>query len=128
MGFWIFMLICTLMLPVFMIILGNVFVKHPPETINNVYGYRTTMSRKNQETWDFAHNYCGKLWIKIGWILLPVSFLIMLPTLGKGDNPIGFVGGTFTLLQCLVLIGSIFPVEYALKKRFDKDGNRIGND
>ena len=128
MGFWIFMLICTLMLPVFMIILGNVFVKHPPETINNVYGYRTTMSRKNQETWDFAHNYCGKLWIKIGWILLPVSVLVMLPTLGKGENPIGFVGGTFIFLQCLVLIGSIFPVEYALKKRFDKDGNRIGND
>lgn len=128
MGFWIFMLICTLMLPVFMIILGNVFVKHPPETINNVYGYRTTMSRKNQETWDFAHNYCGKLWIKIGWILLPVSFLVMLPTLGKGENPIGFVGGTFTFLQCFVLIGSIVPVERALKKRFDKDGNRIGND
>lgn len=128
MGFWIFMLICTLMLPVFMIILGNVFVKHPPETINNVYGYRTTMSRKNQETWDFAHNYCGKLWIKIGWILLPVSLLVMLPTLGKGENPIGFVGGTFTFLQCFVLIGSIVPVERALKKRFDKDGNRIGND
>lgn len=125
MGFWIFMLICTLMQPVLMIIMGNVFVKHPPETINNVYGYRTTMSGKNQETWDFAHNYCGKLWIKIGWILLPVCVLVMLFTLGKGEDAIGFVGGTFTLLQCLVLISSVFPVEHALKKRFDKDGNRI---
>lgn len=125
MGFWIFMLICNLFLPVIMIIMGNVFVKHPPKTINGVYGYRTAMSRKNQETWDFAHHYCGKLWTKIGWILLPVSVLIMLPVIGKGDDMIGTAGGVLMIVQCIVLIGSIFPVEHALMKQFDKDGNRI---
>lgn len=125
MGFWIFMLICTLMMPAIMIIFGNVFVKHPPKTINGIYGYRTSMSTKNQETWDFAHNYCGRLWTKIGWITLFASILSMLFTFGKGENAVGFIGGILMSLQCVVLVGSIFPVEFALKKRFDKDGNRI---
>lgn len=125
MGFWIFMLICTLMQPVIMITFGNVFVKHPPKTINGVYGYRTSMSTKNQETWDFAHNYCGRLWKKLGYIMLFVSLPVMFFTFGKGEDTIGFIVGIFMFVQCFVLIGSIFPVEFALKKRFDKDGNRI---
>lgn len=125
MGFWIFMLICNLFMPAIMIIMGNVFVKNPPKTINSVYGYRTAMSTKNQETWDFAHHYCGKLWTKTGWILLPVSVLVMLPVIGKSEDIIGTAGGVLMIVQCIVLIGSIFPVEHALMKQFDKDGNRI---
>ena len=79
----------------------------------------------NQETWDFAHNYCGRLWTKIGWITLFASILSMLFTFGKGENAVGFIGGILMSLQCVFLVGSIFPVEFALKKRFDKDGNRI---
>ena len=30
MGFWFFMTICNLILPVLMIVLGKVFVKNPP--------------------------------------------------------------------------------------------------
>lgn len=124
MGFWIFMLICNLIVPIIMIMIGYWFVKCPPKTINNVYGYRTTMSRKNQETWDFAHNYCGRVWIKAGWCLLVASVLITLPTIGSSDETVGWVGGIFELIQCIILIGSIFPVERALKKNFDKNGNR----
>ena len=34
---------------------GRVMLKHPPKEINNFFGYRTAMSRKNRDTWDFAH-------------------------------------------------------------------------
>ena len=40
-------------------------MKKAPDSINPVFGYRTTMSMKNRDTWEFAHQYCGKLW----WIL-----------------------------------------------------------
>lgn len=125
MGFWIFMMICNLLIPVIMIVIGTVFVNHPPKSINGVYGYRTTMSMKNMNTWNFAHLYCGKLWRKIGWIMLPISIVVMIPLLGKSDNIIGIWGGVLETVECTILIAAIFPVERALKKNFDKDGNRL---
>ena len=52
MGFWIFMFMTTLLIPVMMIVFGLIFLKNPPKEINWAYGYRTSMSMKNQETWD----------------------------------------------------------------------------
>lgn len=124
MGFWIFMTICNLLVPVLMIVIGAIFKKHPPKTINPVYGYRTTMSMKNADTWNFAHLYCGKLWWKTGWIMLPFSILIMLPVLGKSTDTIGTWGAIVETVQCVLLIVTIFWVERALKKTFDKEGNR----
>lgn len=124
MGFWIFMTFCNLMIPGMMIIIGRVFEKNPPKTINGVYGYRTNMSRKNQDTWDFAHKYCGQLWWKIGWIMLFLAIVAMLPLIGKNDDVVGLWGGVIAMVECVLLIAGIFPVEKALKKNFDKDGNR----
>ena len=63
MGFWIFMLIMDLLIPFTMIGFGKMFLKKAPDQINYVFGYRTSMSMKNQDTWVFAHHYCGKIWI-----------------------------------------------------------------
>lgn len=125
MGFWIFMTICNLLIPVLMIVIGRVFVKNPPKTINGIYGYRTSMSRKSQATWDFAQQYCGKLWRKIGWVMLPLSVIAMLPAVGKSDDIVGGAGAVIETVECIMLFLSILPVERALKKRFDKDGNAI---
>ncbi|MBE6023390.1 MAG: SdpI family protein [Cellulosilyticum sp.] len=64
MSFWIFMLLMTLLIPISMIGFGYYFSKKAPKEINNVLGYRTSRSMKNKETWQFAHNYFGKLWLK----------------------------------------------------------------
>jgi len=124
MFFLIFMTVSNFLIPVFMIIYGKVFLKHPPKIINSIYGYRTTMSGKNQDTWDFAHQYCGKLWWKLGWIMFVVTVIAMLPLLGKDADSVGLWGGIFELVQGAVLIVSIFLTEKALRKNFDKDGNR----
>ena len=92
MGFWVFMTICNLMIPVMMIVIGKVFIKKPPKTINGIYGYRTSRSKKNQDTWNFAHFYCGKLWWKIGWVMLPLAVIGMIPAIGKNDDIAGGVG------------------------------------
>lgn len=79
MGFWVFMIVADMVMPLLMVIMGRVFVKHPPKTINNVYGYRTVLSRKNQQTWDYAHDCCGRLWQKTGLVMCLLTLLVALP-------------------------------------------------
>lgn len=120
MGFWIFMLIVDVMIPLMMIAFGRLFLKHPPKEINAVFGYRTSRSMKNKDTWEFAHRYCGKLWYRCGLVMLPLSAAALLPAIGKEADVTGIVGGIVCPVQLLVLIGSIYPVEKALKKRFGR--------
>ena len=124
MGFWIFMMTINLILPITMILLGRYYSRKAPKNINWVYGYRTPMSTKNKETWEFAHKYFGKLWYKFGIILLPVSIVAMLFVLGKSENIIGIVGEIICGVQVVLMVLVILPIEHALKKNFDKDGNR----
>ena len=124
MGFWIFMMIINLILPITMILLGRYYSRKAPKNINWVYGYRTRMSTKNKETWEFAHKYFGKLWYKFGIILLPASIVAMLFVLGKSEHIIGIVGKIICGVQVVLMVLVILPTEHALKKNFDKDGNR----
>lgn len=124
MAFWIFMFIMELLIPLMMIVFGKVFSKGSPKKINGLVGYRTSRSMKNQETWQFAHQYFGKLWFVLGWICLIASALLMLPLLGKDSDTIGSWGSALCLLQCVVLIAPIYPTEKALKETFDENGVR----
>lgn len=124
MGFWIFCTAMVLLTPAVMLLFGRRFQKKPPKTINSLYGYRTTRSMKNQDTWDFAHRTCGKLWFRLGLALLPVSLLAMLTVLGRGTTPVGMACFVVVMIQMAVLVGSLFPVERALKKTFDDFGRK----
>ena len=79
---------------------------------------------KNMDTWKFAHEYCGKLWWKIGWILLVLSIAVQIPFCGSSEDTIGNVGAIICIFQLVALIASIFPTEAALKKAFKDDGTR----
>lgn len=125
MGFWFFMLAMDLILPLSMIFLGKYFSKCAPGKINYVFGYRTTRSMKNQDTWQFAHHFFGKLWYKMGIFLLVLTVAVMLCVFGKDANTVGSAGGFVCLAQLPVMLYAIWPTERALKKTFDKDGNRI---
>lgn len=107
----------NLILPVLMIVIGKVFVKKPPGKINGIYGYRTRRSMKNQDAWNFAHCYCGKLWWKAGWVMLPLSVVSMLPVVGKNDDIVGGVGAVVVAVECVVLFVTISLVERALGRK-----------
>lgn len=124
MGFWIFMLLMNLMIPLTMIGFGRYFMKNTPKEINAVFGYRTSMSMKNKDTWKFAHKYCGKIWYVCGLIILPLTVLFLLPAIGKSADYVGTAGGIICAAQLIPLIGSIFPTEIALRKLFDKNGKK----
>lgn len=124
MWFWWFLFICNLIVPVIMIIAGRMMWKHCPKKINSVYGYRTRRSMKNMDTWKFAHNYCGRLWYKIGCIMLLLTVLVQIPFFRSSEDIIGMVGLVLCMIQVVVLIASVFPTEAALKKTFHEDGTR----
>lgn len=124
MWFWIFMLVMNLMIPLAMIGFGKLFMHSAPKSINPLFGYRTTMSMKNKDTWEFAHVYFGKLSFRIGWILLPVSMIPLLFVMKKSTNTIGIVGGVACLIQIVFLLRPIISTEKALKNAFDEEGNR----
>ncbi len=115
------MTVSNLILPVLMIVLGKVFIKKTPTQINDFYGYRTRRSMKNQAAWDFSHLYCGKLWRKMGWFMLPVSMIVMIPAFGKSDDIVGAVGGVVVTAECMVMLVSILLTEKALAKQFDEE-------
>lgn len=121
MWFWWFMFFCNLLIPALFIVFGRMMWKNPPKTINSIMGYRTKRSMRNMDTWNFAHEYCGKLWWKIGWIILMPTILVQIPFVHCSEDEIGIVGGIICTVQCIILIGSIYPTERALKKTFPDD-------
>ncbi|MBQ9149116.1 MAG: SdpI family protein [Oscillospiraceae bacterium] len=124
MGFWIFMFLMCLLIPGIMIAIGSVFKDSSPANINHIYGYRTNMSMKNQDTWEFANLYFGKLALKVGLFTLIPSAIAMLPFLWHSEDAIGIAGSIIMTVQIIPLLAIIPVVENALKKEFDKDGNR----
>lgn len=122
MGYKVFLLVCNLLIPLVMLVFGRIFERHAPGRVNGVYGYRTARSMKNQETWDFAHQCCGRIWQRAGIILGLVSVTVSVFALTLGESGAGFVCIALIALQTMVLIGSIYPVERALKERFDENG------
>ena len=124
MGFWIFMLAMGILFPVVMILFGTMFMKSAPKKINYIFGYRTDMSMKNRDTWEFAHKYIGKLWFRFGLLLIPITVIPMLFVIGKTENIVGTVGLIVGFINTIVLIVPIFFTEKALNRTFDKDGKR----
>ena len=124
MGFWIFMLIMNLLIPIVMVVFGSRYAKKPINKINYISGYRTRMSMKNNDTWVFAHKYIGKLWRIIGVIMFIPAIVVMIFLLGKEIEVIGIFGLIPTGIQLIFMIIPIFFTEKALSANFDKEGNR----
>lgn len=125
MGYWIFMFVIDLLLPVTMIGLGIYFSKHAPKEINPLFGYRTEMSMKNEQTWQFANHYFGKTSYRFGWIQLLITILFMLPAIGKDTTFISIAGLILIGVQLIPLFASIAITEHALHKNFDSNGMPI---
>ncbi len=122
MGFWIFMLTMDLLIPVTMIGFGAYFRKRAPGEINGVFGYRTARSMASRAAWDYAHRLCGRIWLWVGLALLPVTAAAFLPLLGGTEAEVGQWGAVICFAQMLLMIAAVIPVEVALSRRFDRNG------
>ena len=107
--------------PAIVIVVGGLLWKrYPPKKINYLYGYRTSRSMKNQQTWDFANKIGPDMIIKTGFILFLLSAIafwafetvtaVIISTVGM------VVGLTWGVVLC----------EMKLAKHFDKNGKPKG--
>ena len=124
MWFWYYILGTVLLIPLIVIICGIMMQKRCPKNINHIFGYRTSRSMKNMDTWKFAHEYCGRLWWRLGIILIVPSVLVLIPFYASSDDVIGVVGTVIALVQCALLFIPILQTESALKRTFNNDGAR----
>ena len=126
MNFWIFMFVMNLLIPLVMIIYGRVFEKKPPKIARSkfAFGYRTVMSMRNEETWEYAHRFFGKLWFRFGIAVGLISIIVLFFFIGKDKDTVGFAGMIICYVQLVAMLLPVIPTELALRRRFDKYGNR----
>ena len=122
--FWSYMVLIDLLIPVIMLLVGLVFRKHPPKSINGIWGFRTRRSMKSQAAWEYANRYIGKIWFYWGMVMLPLSVVPMLFVLNGSPRQIESVTVVTCLIQLIPVVISNFVAEKALKDRFDEEGNR----
>ena len=115
---FIFLLIMNSIIPIMMIAFGLLWKNNPPPGINWVYGYRTSMSMKNAETWKFAHMHNARIWRWTGTIWLVISIILMFLFKNNYEN----VSLWITYIGLLIMILSLIPTEIALRRKFDKNG------
>ena len=109
----VFNIVFTLFIPVLMILCGYLMYKHTPKDINGLVGYRTAMSMKNQETWDFAHNYCGRLWVKVGAVMTIISALVCVPYFFMSSGKATVIMCIAEVIQVVVLCWLSFYLDSA---------------
>ena len=119
-GFYVYMVVCVFLLPAAMLFLGHRWQKKPPDSINAVFGYRTRRSMSSKQAWDYAHRYCGRIWVKCGWISAAFAVLSMalLGFVTLDAAVVGIVGGIITCLELLPAAASLAATERALKRVF----------
>ena len=123
-GFYVYMLLTSLLIPVIMLVFGWIFHRQAPKKINVWYGYRSARSMKNEDTWVFAHQHIGRTWMLVGVVLLVVSVIPMIAVYGKDDDTVSVVSLVLLFVQMLPMIMSLIPTERALKRTFDENGIR----
>lgn len=121
------MLLVVLLVPALMITFGCIFLYRAPERMNYFFGYRTRRSMKSLDAWNFAHAQIARWWLALGSVFCAFDVGVMAFIFDESKTTVSIVGCVLSAISIVVLIIPIFPTESALKKHFDKDGNRISD-
>ena len=119
---WIAVICLYFVVPIILMMIGALTHSLPPRKINMLYGYRSPMSMKNQDTWDFAQDFfnnkiailgviqalLGVFAILASYILLPAHIML-----------VAYIGCGLEVASIIVL-GLV--TEHQLNQYFNKDG------
>lgn len=117
------MALCSLLMPVLLYLFGNFFENNTDIEINYAFGYRTTRSMQNSDTWYFAQKFWGRLRKKTSAVCMVMSVVPMVLVYGKSADTVGTIGGIVCLAQLIPMLTTIPKTEKALKETFDENGN-----
>ena len=116
------LMITIFLLPLVMVICGMSYTKRGPKKITRLQGYRSKMSMKNRETWDFAHKNLGDLWFKLGAPLLAVTSVVSLLVFRETTEQITTWCCVIFVIQLVIMVLPVAYTEKALKENFDENG------
>lgn len=119
---FVFLTICSLLVPLSMILLGYMWKDNPPKDRQGMSGYRTAMSRLNDETWIYAHRCWGRINLVLGSILAVASLFTMIIVRNRMDFEMTSVYLVF--IQLGIMIFTIVPTEFLLHRHFTEQGTK----
>ena len=70
------MLLQNFIVPLVMILVGNMLRKHPVSDMRSHNGYNTPVSRRSQVHWDYAQKIAPEIFIRLGKYLLAAEAVL----------------------------------------------------
>ena len=124
MGDLVIMLVVGLLLPITMLGMGLLIWKTRPP-FNDLFGYRTTYSQKNERLWDMGQELFGKYCTVTYTVILILSVLCgLLPIVFDIDHSIGqIINAAMNLVQFFALFAVIGVTDRKLKKAMKESDN-----
>lgn len=108
------------MIPIIMNFMGMLFVRRGGNDTQGAFRYRTYRSTLNTKTWKYAHKVCGKLWLYAGRGFLLVVLSLSLVACQCSEPVAGCMLSVVLMAEMLILAGTIFFTEQALKRFIEK--------
>lgn len=122
-AYWWYALVIVLALPLIIAAYGWLMVHHPSRKRLWSFGYGSPLSRESQEAWDFAQDYCGRCFMKIGVIVIIPAFLSLFLVTDAEADTIALLMIAVIVLEMVCMMAALPLTERALKRKF---GNRRG--
>lgn len=111
--------ICSMLVPVTLVLTGFLFMKYPIKSMNIACGYRTKRSMSSQKAWDYANGRMGRVYLVAGFILIAVTVILNIIFSQKPEIGLYISGG----LSVLCCFSPLFVIEPALKKLIQEEEN-----
>ncbi len=125
MGFWFYILITTLIVPVLILFFGLYYAKNgAPKNIDGHSGFRSRRATKSWDAWVFTHKKASKIWKMMGIIMIPVTIALMLLVIKLPVEAVNIYGAVLFLIQGIAFAISVIIVEKQIKKNFNDFGVR----
>ncbi len=112
-------LISNLSIGAILLLVALIFKAVPPKKINWFYGYRTTRSMKNQETWNAGNRIAAQGLLILA--LIQLVFGACSTVFFEDERALDWTTG-FMLVGIIIML---LVIELKLRSLFDKDGKRI---
>jgi len=116
--------------PMILILSGVLLWKVPPKSRNYIYGFRTRLASRSNDTWKYANDRSAKLLMLVGVLsllfgLVAYVFSYFVLSVQFSDD---FWGIFSTAVLLLGLLAVIVIVQFELKTKFDNKGKRSKRD
>lgn len=102
-----------------LLVFSCIFYYFPPKTINSLYGHRTTLSMKNQDTWMEANKRSSLMMMMVSAATCTLQLFGIVFHLDSANTIL-----TATIFLVVGLVVGLLVVEKQLQCLFDKEGIR----